>query len=76
MNLKPELLQAMVSLGVTGPELELLSSRMLSAVTSLQAQLNALDTQLATIQSQRDAASQELAQAQITVSKLIETGEG
>lgn len=72
MNLKPELLSAMSSLGVTEPELDLLRARMLGAVTGLQAQLTALDAQIATLQAQRDAVAQELSQANVTVGKLIE----
>lgn len=71
MNLNPELMQTMVNLGVTEPELELLRSRMLSAVTGLQAQLNALDAQIATLTAQREAFYVELQQANITVGKLI-----
>lgn len=72
MNLKPELLTALVTLGVTEPELELLRGRMLSAVTGLQAQLNALDMQIATLQAQRTAVVAELTQANVTVGKLID----
>ncbi len=71
MNLKPELLTTMSNLGVTEPELELLRSRMLSAVTGLQAQLTALDAQIATLTAQRDTAAYELQQALQTVSKLV-----
>ena len=61
----------MSALGVTERELELLRSRMLGAVTGLQAQITALDTQIATLQAQRDAAAHELAAAQVTVGKLV-----
>lgn len=72
MNLKPELLSAMTTLGVTDSELDLLRTRMLSAVSSLDAHLNALDAQIRTLESQRSAIAEELAQATITVSKLVE----
>lgn len=72
MNLKPELLAVLQALGVTEVELELLRGRMLGAVTGLQAQLNALDMQITTLQSQRDAVLVELAQANSTVGKLVE----
>lgn len=73
MNLRPELLATLVTLGVNGDELVTLGSRMLSAVSSLEASLNALDGQIRTLQSQRDAVAAELTQANITVSKLIES---
>lgn len=73
MNLKPELLQVMADLGVTEPELETLRSRMMSAVTGLTAQLNALNSQIETLSAQRDALKEELSKANITVDKLIDT---
>lgn len=73
MNLKPQLLDTMTALGVTEPELDLLRSRMLSAVTGLQAQISALDMQIATLQAQRDAVAAELGRASVTVGKLIDT---
>lgn len=72
MNLKPELLATMTALGVTAPELDTLKARMLFSVTSLEAQVNALDAQIATLTSQRDAASEELAAALVTASKLVD----
>jgi hypothetical protein len=72
MNLKAQLLDTMSALGVTEPELDVLRSRMLSAVTGLQAQLAALDMQIATLQAQRDAVAVELGQANLTVGKLVE----
>jgi D-serine dehydratase len=72
MNLKPQLLDTMTTLGVTEPELDLLRSRMLGAVTGLQAQLSALDMQIATLQAQRDAVAAELGRASVTVGKLID----
>lgn len=71
MNLKPELLATMASLGVTEPELEILKSRMMFSVTSLEAQITALDAQISTLTVQRDAARQELEAALVTASKLV-----
>lgn len=71
MNLKPELQTTLTNLGVTEPELELLRSRMLSAVTGLEAQLNALDAQINTLSAQRDEVLVELQQASLTVGKLV-----
>lgn len=73
MNLKSELISTLNQLGVTETELETLRSRMLSAVTALEAQVNALNSQIATLTSQRDASLAELQQANITVNKLIES---
>lgn len=70
MNLKPELLSTLVALGVTEEELVLLGDRMLSAVTGLQAQLNALNAQIDTLSAQRDAVVAELARGVATVKKL------
>ncbi len=72
MNLKLELLSAMNFLGVTAEELETLKWRMMFSVTSLEAQVNALDAQIATLTAQRDAARQELAAALVTASKLVD----
>lgn len=71
MNLKPELLSTMNTLGVTDVELQVLQSRMLSAVTSLEAHLNALNAQISTLTAQRDSVSAELSAAQVTVAKLV-----
>ena len=71
MNLRPELLQTLTNLGVTAPELDLLRERMLSSVTSLQAQLTALDAQIGNLQAQRASVDAELTQANYTVGKLI-----
>lgn len=73
MNLKPELLTVMESLGITEPELETLKSRMMFSVTSLDAQVNALNAQIATLTAQRDAAQQELSAALVTASKLADS---
>ena len=72
MNLKPELLATLTGLGVTGAELDTLKARMMFTVTSLQAQVNALDAQIATLTAQRDAVRQELAAALVTASKLVD----
>lgn len=72
MNLKPELLSTMNNLGVTEAELQVLQSRMLSAVTSLEASLNALNAQINTLTMQRDTIATELADAKVTVAKLID----
>lgn len=71
MNLKPALLQTMSDLGITEAELETLKDRLMFSVTSLEAQTNALDAQIATLTAQRDAAQQELSAALLTVSKLV-----
>jgi uncharacterized protein YlxW (UPF0749 family) len=83
MRIKSELLATMTTLGVTAPELETLKARLMFSVTSLQAQVNALDAQIATLTAQRDAARQELEAALVTASKLVdpaapeeEAGEG
>ena len=72
MELKPELLQTMTNLGVTDTELEILRGRMLSVVSSLEAQLNALNAQINTLAAQRDDVQSELNQAKQTVRKLVE----
>jgi len=72
MNLKPELLSVLTGLGVTGAELDTLKARMMFSVTSLEAQVSALDTQIATLTAQRDAARQELEAALVTASKLVD----
>jgi len=71
MNLKPELLSTMNALGVTAEELETLQARMMFSVTSLEAQVMALDAQISTLTAQRHAARQELEAALVTVSKLV-----
>lgn len=75
MNLKSELLQTLTDLGVTPDELTLLQGRMLSAVSSLQAGIAALDAQISTLQGQRDELTAELNQAGVTVAKLIDMQE-
>ena len=71
MNIRPQLLTILTNLGVTEPELETLKARMMFSVTSLEAQVNALDAQIATLTAQRDAVRQELAAALVTASKLV-----
>jgi hypothetical protein len=76
MNLKPELLATLTTLGITGTELDTLKARMMFTVTSLEAQVNALDAQIATLTAQRDVARQELAAALVTASKLVDPAAG
>ncbi len=45
---------------------------MMFTVTSLEAQVGALNAQIATLTAQRDVARQELAVALITASKLVD----
>lgn len=73
MELKPELLQTMLNLGVDPSEIGMLMEKMLSAVTSRQAELTAIDAQISTLNSRRDTLIAELAEADITVAKLIVT---
>ena len=72
MNLKRQLLTILTNLGVTEPELETLKARMMFSVTSLEAQVDALNAQIATLAAQREAAQQELSVALLTASKLID----
>ncbi len=72
MNLKPELLTTLTSLGITGTELDTLKARMMFTVTSIEAQASALNAQIATLTAQRDVSRQELAVALITASKLVD----
>jgi uncharacterized coiled-coil DUF342 family protein len=71
MNLKPELQYAMVALGVTATELETLARRMTFSVSSLEAQLNALNAQIDQLTLQRDAILAELQAGQVTMNKLV-----
>lgn len=71
MNLNPDLLKVLIDLGVNEAELVILRGRMLSAVTGLQAELTALDTQIAALSYQRNRVAEELEQANVTVGKLI-----
>ena len=70
LDLHPDVLATLTARGLSPDEIELLKGRMLSAVTSLQAEITALDTQIATLEAQRLAVSNELAQANVTVGKL------
>jgi uncharacterized small protein (DUF1192 family) len=72
MNIRPQLLTILTNLGVTEPELETLKARMMFSVTSLEAQVDALNAQIATLTAQREAAQQELSVALLTASKLID----
>jgi uncharacterized small protein (DUF1192 family) len=72
MNLKPKLLTILTNLGVTEPEFETPKARMMFSVTSLEAQVDALNAQIATLAAQREAAQQELSVALLTASKLID----
>lgn len=72
MNLKPELLAALAKLGVSPEETAMLGEKMLSAVTSREAQLNALDAQIRTLSAQRDVVAAELETANATVGKLLD----
>ena len=60
------------TLGITGTELDTLKARMMFTVTSLEAQVSALNAQIVTLTAQRDVARQELAVALITASKLVD----
>jgi CII-binding regulator of phage lambda lysogenization HflD len=75
MNLKPELQTVLTNLGITPDELNTLESRMMFSVTTLQAQLSALNAQIETLTNQRQSVEQELNAANITVLKLIDTSE-
>lgn len=72
MNLKPELKSVMDALGVTPDELVMLQGRMMSSVTSLQAQITALDAQISTLNGQRSELAAELAAANVTLAKLAD----
>lgn len=70
MNLKPELLSTLQSLGVTDEELVMLQGRMLSTVTGLSASIAALTSQIDVLTAQRTELMQQLTAAQVTVQKL------
>ena len=72
MNIRPQLLTILTNLGVTEPESETLKARMMFSVTSLEAQVNALDAQIATLTAQRDVSRQELVAVVVTASKLVD----
>jgi hypothetical protein len=71
MNLKPELLETFTALGVTEDELATLSNRMMSSISSLQAQLTALSTQIETLTAQRNEVITEMSRVNITIQKLV-----
>lgn len=75
MILKAELKQVMDDLGITPDELNTLQSRMLSSVTTVQAQITALSAQIESLTSQRTQFQEELQASMVTVAKLIDQGE-
>jgi hypothetical protein len=60
------------TLSITGTELDTLKARMMFTVTSLEAQVSALNAQIATLTAQRDVSRHELAATLITASKLVD----
>ena len=72
MNLKPELLATLTSLGITEAELPVLFDRMMSLVTSLEAQINALTAQIDTLSAQKVELQTQLAASQVIAAKLLE----
>lgn len=73
MNLKPELLTTLTSLGITEAELPILFDRMMSLVTNLEAQINALSTQINTLSAQKVELQTQLATSQVIAIKLIDS---
>lgn len=73
MNLKPELLTTLTSLGITEAELPVLFDRMMSLVTGLEAQINALDAQIATLSAQKVESVTKLAASKVIAVKLIDS---
>lgn len=71
MNLKPELLATLTSLGITEAELPILYDRMLSLITGYSATITALDAQIATLSAQRDEVTAKLFEGQAIATKLI-----
>ena len=71
MNLKPELLTTLTSLGITEAELPVLYDRMMSLVTNLQANINALSAQIDTLSTQRAELEIQLAASQDIAAKLL-----
>lgn len=71
MNLKPELLSALTSLGITQDEIPVLYERMMSLVTSLQAQVNALSAQIETLSAQKAEAESKLLAGIAIANKLL-----
>ena len=64
MNLKPELLATLTNLGITEAEVPILYDRMMSLVTSLEANINALSAQIDTLSTQRAELEIQLAAGQ------------
>jgi hypothetical protein len=73
MNLKPELLATLTSLGITEAELPVLYDRMMSLVTSLQASINALSAQIDTLSAQKVELETQLGASQAIAAKLLES---
>lgn len=73
MNLKPELLTTLTSLGITEAELPVLYDRMMSLVTSLQANINALTAQIDTLSAQKAELETQLVASQTIAAKLLES---
>jgi len=73
MNLKPELLATLTNLGITEAELPILFDRMMSLVTSLQANINALTAQIDTLSAQKVELETQLAAGQAIAAKLLES---
>jgi hypothetical protein len=71
MNLKPELLATLTNLGITEAEVPILYDRMMSLVTSLEANINALSAQIDTLSTQRAELEIQLAAGQAIASKLL-----
>ena len=71
MNLKPELLTALTNLGITEQELPILYDRMMSLVTSLQANINALSAQIDTLSTQKTELETQLVASQAIAAKLL-----
>jgi hypothetical protein len=73
MNLKPELLITLTNLGITEAELPVLYDRMMSLVTNLQANINALTAQIDTLSAQKVELETQLAAGQAIAAKLLES---
>jgi hypothetical protein len=71
MNLKPELLATLTSLGITEAEIPILFDRMMSLVTSLEASINALNAQIDTLSAQKVELEAQLAAGNGIASKLL-----
>lgn len=72
MNLKPELLATLTSLGITETELPVLFDRMMSLVTGLEASINALSAQIEVLSAQRQQAITELEAGKAIAFKLLQ----